>query len=96
MARPGTASAVSPQSCARNDIRQASLQIVRGRLQRGVVRARLQQQDPAARILRQPRRQHRTGRAATHDDVVVFHVPGPSRGSQPNGSPVRLVKMIVI
>ena len=48
----------------------AVLQIGWGRLERRVVRARLQQQDAAGRFLRQPRRQHRTGRTATHDDVV--------------------------
>ena len=40
---------------------------------------RLQQQHAHRRVLAEPRRQHRPGRAAAHDDVVVFAVDHPSR-----------------
>ena len=51
----------------------AVAEVVRGRLERCVVRTRLQQQDAARRILRQPSREDRPGGTATHDDVVVRH-----------------------
>ena len=53
----------------------AVLQVGRGRLEGRVVRAGLQQQDAAGRFLRQPRREHRASRTATHNDVVVLHGP---------------------